>query len=116
MTAEHLRPLLENDHDIASLCRFAQILAWGEVPDLIEPAVRLGRMTALQKPDGGVRGIVVGDALRRLVARTMAQQIAEKVEKATSPHQYALKTKAGSECVAHILQTLTDADSEATAP
>ena len=29
MTAEHLRPLLENDHDIASLCRFAQILAWG---------------------------------------------------------------------------------------
>ena len=63
---------------------------------------------------GGVRGIVVGDALRRLVARTMAQQIAEKVEKATSPHQYALKTKVGSECVAHILQTLTDADSEAT--
>ena len=25
-----------------------------------------------------------------------------------------MKTKAGSECVAHILQTLTDADSEAT--
>ena len=33
-------------------------------------AIRLGRMTALSKPDGGVRGIVVGDFLRRLVART----------------------------------------------
>ena len=59
MTADHLRPLLDNDHDIASVCRFAQIMAWGEVPDLIEPAVRLGRITALQKPDGGVRGNVV---------------------------------------------------------
>ena len=43
------------------------IMAWREVPDHVEPAVRLGRITALQKPDGGVRGIVVGDALRRLV-------------------------------------------------
>ena len=31
-------------------------------------------MTALAKPDG-VRGIVSGDVLRRLVARTMAQQL-----------------------------------------
>ena len=29
--------------------------------------VRLERMTALQNPDRGVRGIVVGDVLRRLV-------------------------------------------------
>ena len=32
-------------------------------------------MTALQKPDGGVHGIVVGDVFRRVVARTFAQQI-----------------------------------------
>ena len=95
MTAEHLRPLLENDHDVASLCQFAQIIAWGEVRDLLEPAVRLGRITALQKPDDGVKGIVVGDALRRLVAR-MAQQIAEEVEKATAPINTLLKTKAGA--------------------
>ena len=49
MTAEHLRPLLEN-----KLCDFASIMVRGEVPDSIEPAVRLGRITALQKPDGGV--------------------------------------------------------------
>ena len=34
-------------------------------------------MTALQKPDGGVRGIVVGDVFRRVVARTIAQQYAK---------------------------------------
>ena len=38
-------------------------------------AVRLGRMTALQKPDGGVRGIIVGDYFRRLVSRTLAKAI-----------------------------------------
>ena len=84
------------------------------VPDTILQAIRLGRLTALQKPDGGVRGIVVGDIIRRLVARTMAKQIAKKVETATAPFQYALKTKAGCECVAHVLQTLTDTDPEAT--
>ena len=65
-------------------------------------------MTALAKPDGGVRGIVAGDVIRRLVARTMAQQLGDAVEAATSPYQYALRTKAGCECVAHVLQGLTE--------
>ena len=39
--------------------------------------VRQGRMTVQAKPDGGVRGIVAGDVIRRLVARTMAQQLGD---------------------------------------
>ena len=34
----------------------------------------------------------------------LAQQHTNKVEEATAPHHYALKTKAGHETVAHILQ------------
>ena len=75
-------------------------------------AIRCRRMIAL--PDGGVRGIVVGDVFRRAVARTIAQQYVAKVEVATTPHQCALKTKAVCESVAHILQVLTDLDSNAT--
>ena len=89
------------------LCLLAGIMARGEVPVRVEPAIRLGRMTALQKPDGGIRGTVVGDVFRRLIARTMAQQIADA---GTAPFQYALKTKGGCECVAHILQAVTDSD------
>ena len=48
-------------------------LAVTRVPHVILEAIRLGRLTALSKPDGGVRGIVVGDMLRRLVARTTAR-------------------------------------------
>ena len=65
-------------------------------------------MTALAKPDGGVRGIVAGDVIRRLVARTMAQQLGDAVEAATAPCQYALRTKAGCECSTRVLQGSTE--------
>ena len=75
MTADHLRPLLESEHDTVRFWRFAQDLARAVVPDEVVDAIRLGRLTAMQKPNGGVRGIVVGDIIRRLVARTIAQQL-----------------------------------------
>ena len=61
-----------------------------------------------------MRGIIAGDIVRRLVARTIAQQSETAVEIATKPFQYALCTRAGSECIAHVLQTLTDVDPSAT--
>ena len=54
--------------------------------------------------DGGVRGIVAGDMVKRLVTRTIAQQIRSLVERATSPFQYAPSTRAGTECIAHAIQ------------
>ena len=45
--------------------RAAEMLARGEVPDGVASIIRRGRMTALQKPAGGVRGIVAGDIVRR---------------------------------------------------
>ena len=63
-------------------------------------------MTALQKKTGGVGGIVTGEVSRRLVASSIAQQLAYAVEVATSP--FASSTKANGECVAHTIQTLTD--------
>ena len=114
MTSDHLFPMLENEGDSQRLVEVASALAMARVPEEIIEAIRLGRLTALSKPDGGVRGIVVGDILRRMVARTLAKQISKKVEEATAPFQYALSTKAGCECVAHILQSLTDLSPEVT--
>ena len=114
MTADHLFPVLESEVDSGWLVEVAQILAVGEVPLEISKVIGLGRLTALRKEGGGVRGIVVGDMLRRLVARTMVQQVAKEVEEATSPFQCALTTRAGCECVAHVLQTMTDLDEDAT--
>ena len=114
MTADHLRPLVEHVAVAAALRQAASLMAQNKVPEEVMDAIRCGRLTALRKPDGGVRGIVVGDVFRRAIARTIAKQHVDKVEKATSPHQYALKTKASCETVAHILQVLTNADPDAT--
>ena len=82
---------------------FSSRLAKALVPQVAVDLIRVGRLTALSKPDGGVRGIVAGDVIRRLVARTMSQQLSEAVERATAPYQCALTTRAGCECIAHIL-------------
>ena len=78
MTGEHLRPLLEE----------------------VVKTIQLGRLAALQKPTGGVRGIVAGEVLRRLVARTMVQQLRPAMGTFTAPFQFALTTRSGCECVA----------------
>ena len=103
MTADHLRPLLEHNPVATALGHAALLLAQNRVPEEVMNALRCGRLTALRKPDGGVRGIVVGDVFRRVVARTIAQQYTKKVEVATAPH-------------AHILQVLTDLDPDTRTP
>ena len=49
-----------------------------------------------------------------MVARTIAQQYSKLGEAATHPFQYALSTRAGTECVTHMVQALTSEDREAT--
>ena len=66
------------------------------------------------KPDGGVRGIATGGSLRRLVARTLAKQFTKVFETEYAPFQHALSTRAGTDCVGHMLRAATDAEPTAT--
>ena len=80
MTVEHLQPLLDHIKDSKLFFQVAETLARAQVPQAVRDSTRLGRFTALQKPGGGVRGIVAGDIIRRLLARTMSQQLMEDVQ------------------------------------
>ena len=64
MTADHLFPVLDSEGDSALLADVGSIMSQGKIPDAVMEGIRLDRLTALQKPDGGVRGIVVGDIMR----------------------------------------------------
>ena len=101
MTCEHLRPLLPDVRGLHLLFQISERMARGQLPETVISIIRMGRLTVLSKPDGGVRGIVAGDVVRRLVARTMSQQVSPAVERATNPYQYAM-TRAGCECVAQL--------------
>ncbi|CAJ1353465.1 unnamed protein product, partial [Effrenium voratum] len=76
-TNEHLRLPLEGD---GSLRRTVE-----QLHVLFRRALRLGRMVALRKPNGRVRGLVMGDTFRRLVARTLAQQFSAAFDTACRP-------------------------------
>ena len=71
-------------------------------------------VVALQKPNGRVRGIVIGDFTRRLVARCFAQQKAEAFQEACSPFQFALSTRSGAERVVRLLTAALELDPEST--
>ena len=101
MTSDHLFLILESEADSDLLVQVGALLSIGNVPESILKAIRWGRITALCKPNGGVREIV-------------AKQVSKEAETATAPFQYALSTKAGCECVAHMLQSIMDLDPEAT--
>ena len=58
MESEHLRPVLISRSDSDKFWRMGQELARAQVPDEILQAIRSGRLTALQKESGCVRGIV----------------------------------------------------------
>ena len=114
MTVEHLHPLLDHSVDLRLFVAAAELLARGQVPESIQAAVKLGRMTALSKADGGVRGIVAGDVIWRLVARTKSQQLMEAAQSATSPFQHAMAIMAGCEGIFHVLQGLTELNPNAS--
>ena len=54
---EHYKLLLEHSDALALLAEAATGLARADVPRLIAEGLTMTRMTALQKPGGGVRGI-----------------------------------------------------------
>ena len=89
-------------------------MARGNVPPLVASAFMSARLTALVKPAGGVRGIATGTSFRRLVARTLARQFGDEVENACAPFQFAMSTRASTDCVGHAARLLSEADANAT--
>ena len=55
-----------------------------------------------------------GTSFRRLVSKTLARQFMTVVEETCAPFQFALSTRAGTDCVGHAIRAATDADHEAT--
>ena len=115
MTYEHRKISLADEDTATLLHRAAVRLAQAAVPPAVAQAFMLACMTALLKPDGNVRGIATSTAFRRLVARCLACKHGPEMEAACRPYQYALSTRAGTECVAHMFRAATDADARATA-
>ena len=85
-------------------------LAAADLPTSALAALRLARLTALQKPAGGVRGIAAGDAFRRLASRVLARHYADTFDWLARPFQYALQARAGTDALAGLLRASLETD------
>ena len=56
-----------------------------------------------------VRGIATSCTVRRLVAKALAKKFMKVFEAECAPFQYALSTRAGTDCVGHLLRAATGA-------
>ena len=90
-TAEHLHPVLASSRGAERFWSMCQSFARGDVPEEILQAVRMGRRQATSS-----------DAWSQGPLRSGAQQ------------SNALTTRAGCECIGHILQSETDASPNRT--
>ena len=70
----------------------------------------LSKLTALNKPGGGIRPIAAPSLLRRLAGRALCSLCKEAVSAALGRLQFAVGVAAGTECLAHSARVLTEAD------
>ena len=101
--------LLDDEEDARLLHGAALRLANAEVPPAVVDGIRVARLVVLRKPNGRVRALAVGDVLRRLVGRVLAQHFAPHFQQACMPHQYGLSTRTGAEAVSRLRRAATEA-------
>ena len=95
-TVEMYKLLLDEAAALDLFTFAVNCIARADAPAEVLDALALSRLTALRKPQGGVRGIATGDVFRRLVSRVLARLYADAFETATRPFQFALQTRAGA--------------------
>ena len=86
---------------ISRLTDFANVCLSGNVPPSIRPIFCGASLCALNKKDGGIRPIAVGSTLRRLVAKTAAKCVQEKMAARMAPTQLGFGVKQGTEAAVH---------------
>ena len=109
-----LKVCIDDAETLQVLGLAAADFARGTVPRNAMHCFTMATLTALQKKDGGVRGIATGTTFRRLVAKSVAKQFSKDVEAACAPFQFALSTRAGVDCVGHAVRSITEMDQHAT--
>ena len=94
---EFLKLALDKPDCLSKLSRIAEYIARAQIPHDIANALCSGALTAIPKPAGGIRGIVAGEVMKRLVSKTLAKQFMSEFQRTCHSHQFGLNTRAGTD-------------------
>jgi hypothetical protein len=92
---------------LTKLCNF---LLSGQLPSEICHLLYGASLCALNKKDGGLRPIAIGNCLRRLTSKLACFQSRNIVNSYLSPHQLGVATKLGCEASIHTTRTFVNND------
>ena len=89
---------------LKGLAAVVNLLAFGEAPAFLRPVLAGGVSIALSKAKGGVRPLVCGDPLRRLVGKCFCLGAKEDFSHFFKGVNFGVGTKGGVEIIAHTLR------------
>ena len=86
---------------ISALSSFIHHVLEGHTPSSIQPVFFGANLIALNKKEGGIRPIAVGNTLRRLASKCACPHILSSLEVSLAPRQLGYGTPMGSEAAVH---------------
>ena len=94
------------DAALAALTRLTNHMVAGLAPRELAPFIAGAPLMALNKPDGGLRPIAIGETIRRLVSKCCCEATAEDCKVIFGPLQVGVATQGGAEASIHAVRRL----------
>ena len=105
---EHLSVTADDPWAHEQLAATVASLTFGQVPDEVLQALKVGEVVAFEKYDRDVRPLLVGSTYRRLGLRALMKVKKKCVSDAVGLHQYGVGRKGGAECIVKALEALAE--------
>lgn len=87
------------------LTEFTNLCLSGRVPTVVQPVFCGATLCAINKKDGGVRPIAVGNTLRRLIAKAACKAVSAKMATELLPIQIGFGVPRSTEAAVHAART-----------
>ena len=104
---QHLQDGLRSSHGdelLAHLTGLVNLCATGNAPQELRPFLAGASLIGLNKEDGGIRPIAIGEALRRLVAKSLCEMSKDDARQHLWPLQIGVSAPLGAEIGFHTVR------------
>ena len=100
---EALRPDAGSYRDLllTQLTALVNRIVCNQIPECIRPVLLGANITALNKKNGGIRPIAVGETLRRIACKCVMRQVEPTLVSILTPHQLGCGVRAGVDAAVH---------------
>jgi len=107
MRVQHLLDALTPGYKstlVEQLTALTTLMVLGHAPEDVRPHLAGAKLFAATKKNGGIRPIAVGEALRRLAAKTLCEQSKQEARDYLWPLQVGCGSRLGTEITIHTLR------------